>query len=65
MGCRQDMLETEIFEQNGLTGTLGGSDPRQCAVLLAGLPGEVAAAMSRRLAIEGVERERILFCDYF
>ena len=60
----QDALEREIFGERGLTGTLEGSDPQECAVLMAGLPGEVAAAMSRRLAIDGVSRERILFCDF-
>lgn len=61
----QDALEREIFGEQGLGGTVEGSDPRECAVLLAGLPGEVAAALSRRLAIDGVSRERISFCDYF
>lgn len=60
----QDALEREIFGDQGLRETLEGSDPRECAVLFAGLPGEVAAALSRRLAIDGVSRERILFCEF-
>ena len=27
--------------------------------------GEVVAAISRRLVMEGVARERVLFCDFF
>ena len=32
-------------------------------MLLSGLTGEVKAAISRRLTIDGVARERILFAD--
>lgn len=27
--------------------------------------GEVVAALSRRLVMEGIARERVLFCDFF
>lgn len=48
----------------GLMGSVGG-DPRDCTVLVAGLPGEAAAALSRALTAEGVAGERVLFCDFF
>lgn len=48
----------------GLMGAVGG-DPRDCTVLVAGLPGDAAAALSRALTAEGVAGERILFCDFF
>ena len=61
----QDGLLTAIFgHTNGLQGTVGG-DPREAAVLMSGLPGPVTAVLSRKLTVAGVERERILFCDYF
>ena len=44
-------------------GTLGG-DPRDCAVLMSGLPGPVTATLTRRLTLEGITRERVLFCDF-
>ncbi|BDA47799.1 hypothetical protein COCOBI_11-0560 [Coccomyxa sp. Obi] len=50
--------------QQGLMGAVGG-DPRDCTVLVAGLPGDAAAALSRALTAEGVAGERILFCDFF
>ena len=60
----QDELENAIFcGEQGLAGALGG-DPRECAVLVSGLPSSVVAAITRRLTLEGVTRERILFCDF-
>ena len=60
----QDGLEQAIFgSKQGLMGSLGG-DPRDCAVLISGLPGSVTAALTRRLTLEGITRERILFCDF-
>lgn len=40
------------------------------AIVFQGLPvhscaGEVVASLSRRLVMEGVARERVLFCDFF
>ena len=35
----------------------------ECAVLLSGLAGDEKAAISRRLTIDGVARERILLTD--
>ncbi|KAK9802950.1 hypothetical protein WJX72_006330 [[Myrmecia] bisecta] len=61
----KDGLEEAIFgAEAGLAATMGGN-PRECAVLLSGLPGDVAAGITRRLGIEGVAKERILFCDFF
>lgn len=60
----QDELEQAIFgSEQGLMGSFGG-DPRDCAVLMSGLPGPVSATLSRRLTLEGITRERILFCDF-
>ncbi|DBB01404.1 TPA: hypothetical protein ACH3X1_000070 [Trebouxia sp. C0004] len=60
----QDVLEQAIFgDEQGLMGSLGG-DPRDCAVLISGLPGPVTATLTRRLTLEGITRERILFCDF-
>ena len=60
----QDELEQAIFgDEQGLMGSLGG-DPRDCAVLISGLPGPVTATLTRRLTLEGITRERILFCDF-
>lgn len=49
--------------EQGLSGTVGG-DPREAAALLSGLPGSVAAAISKELTSRGVDGERVLFCDY-
>ena len=63
------LLDEALFrpEHGGLAGALavGGADPRRAAVLLAGVPGELAAALTRRLTHAGVSSERILVCDYF
>ncbi len=60
----QDELEQAVFgDEQGLMGSLGG-DPRDCAVLISGLPGPVTATLTRRLTLEGITRERILFCDF-
>lgn len=61
----QDGLLTAIFgHDNSLHGTVGG-DPQEATVLMSGLPGAVVAVLSRKLTALGIERERILFCDYF
>jgi hypothetical protein len=61
----QEVVSQEILERpQGLMGAVGG-DPRDCSVLVAGLPGETAAALSKALTAEGVVGERILFCDFF
>ena len=60
----QDQLEQAIFgHPQGLMGILGG-DPRDCAVLMSGLPGPVTASLTRLLTLDGVTRERVLFCDF-
>ena len=64
MSAVQDELEQAIFgNEQGLMGSLAG-DPRDCAVLMSGLPGSVTAVLTRRLTLEGITRERILFCDF-
>ena len=64
VGRMQERLVESIFgREQGLMGTVGG-DPRDAAVLMSGLPGSVAAAVSRRMTAEGIERERVLICDY-
>ncbi|DBA66220.1 TPA: hypothetical protein ACH3X2_002595 [Trebouxia sp. C0005] len=60
----QDELEQAVFgDEQGFMGSLGG-DPRDCAVLISGLPGPVTATLTRRLTLEGITRERVLFCDF-
>ena len=64
VSAMQDELEQAIFgSEQGLMGSLGG-DPRDCAVLMSGLPGSVTATLTRRLTLEGITQERILFCDF-
>lgn len=63
--CVQDAVKHAVFEgPQGLMGAVGG-DPRDCTVLVSGLPGGGAAALSKSLTAEGVAGERILFCDFF
>lgn len=45
-------------------GAVGG-DPRDCTVLVSGLPGRTAAELSKQLTTGGVDGERILFCEFF
>lgn len=57
-------LEGALFGgEGGLRGALG-CDPRDAAVLLSGLPGELAAHLTRRLTHAGVAGKRILFADF-
>lgn len=44
---------------------MASGDPREAAVLLSGVPSDVAAHLSRRLAAAGVSSERLLVCDFF
>jgi hypothetical protein len=61
----QEAVEQAVFNRpQGLMGAVGG-DPRDCTVLVAGLPGEAAACLTKRLSAEGVAGERVLFCDFF
>lgn len=60
----QEMLEGEIFHrEHGIHGTLGG-DPREAAVMMAGLPGDVAGHLTKKLTQAGVH-EWCLFADFF
>ena len=47
-----------------MMGAVGG-DPRDCTVLVSGLPGRTAAELSKQLTAGGVDGERILFCEFF
>ena len=61
----QETVRSAIFEESqGLMGAVGG-DPRDCTVLVSGLPGRTAAELSKQLTASGVAGERILFCDFF
>ena len=53
-----------IREDGGLAG-LTGSNVKEAALLLSGLPGDIVSEVSRELTREGIERERIMFCEYF
>lgn len=64
-GHAQEAVRQAVFERlQGLMGAVGG-DPRDCTVLVSGLPGEAAAQLTKRLSSEGVSGERVLFCDFF
>ncbi|KAG7667718.1 hypothetical protein NADE_002642 [Nannochloris sp. 'desiccata'] len=61
-----EALEIALFGgERGLVGALGGADPREAAVVMSGVPGDVAAHLTRRLTHGGVQSERLLFCDFF
>ena len=61
----QEAIRSAVFEgPQGLMGAVGG-DPRDCTVLVAGLPGRAAAELSKQLAADGVGGERVLFCELF
>lgn len=61
-----EALEVALFGgERGLVGALGGGDPREAAVVMSGVPGDVAAHLTRRLTHGGVQSERLLFCDFF
>ncbi|GAB4816983.1 hypothetical protein N2152v2_004029 [Parachlorella kessleri] len=60
-------LEQALFHsssgEHGLRGLLG-CEPRDAAVLMSGVPGELAAQITRRLTQAGVPGERVMFCEY-
>lgn len=57
-------LERALFEkEHGLVETLGGGLPTDAAVVMAGLPGDVAGHLTRRLTHAGVQSERLLVSD--
>ena len=60
-------LEQALFHsgggEHGLRGLLG-CEPRDAAVLMSGVPGELAAAITRRLTQAGLPGERVMFCEY-
>ena len=61
----QETIRSAIFDgPQGLMGAVGG-DPRDCTVLVSGLPGRTAAELSKQLTAGGVDGERILFCEFF
>ena len=59
----QVALERAVFGDDQPSGSHSW-DAAECSVLLSGLAGEVSSALSRRLTLDGVARERILFCDF-
>lgn len=59
------LLDQGLFlHEHGLQGAIGGR-PAECTVLLAGLSGDLANAVSKELTYKGVAWERLLFCDFF
>lgn len=61
-----EALEIALFGgERGLLGALGGGSPSEAVVVMSGVPGDVAAHMTRRLTHAGVQSERLLFCDFF
>lgn len=55
----------EALAQDGGLQAMAGKDPGEAALLMSGLPGPVVAAVSRHLTTHGIERERLIFCDFF
>ena len=61
-----EALEIALFGgEKGLVGALSNGSPSEAVVVMSGVPGEVAAHMTRRLTHAGVQSERLLFCDFF
>ena len=61
-----DAIEEAVFGgERGLVGALRGGDPNEAAVVMSGVPGDVAAHLTRRFTHAGVSSERLLFCDFF
>lgn len=61
----KECLDAVVFgASGGLAATVGGA-PKEAAVLVSGLPGDVAAWLTKRLTSEGVDGERIMYNDYF
>lgn len=61
----QEVLEEAMFHgPHGLVGAIG-QRPEEAAVMLSGVPGDVAAHLTRKLTHAGVASERLLFCDFF
>jgi hypothetical protein len=60
----EQALEQAIFHQeHGLRSVLG-CDPRDAVVLMSGVPGDVAAHLTRKFTHAGVAGDKILYCDY-
>lgn len=59
---RQAMNAALLVRAPSRCGRVPRGLPGCCA---GGLPGELLATLSRRLVIEGVARERVLFCEMF
>lgn len=60
----QSAILGALAKDGGLEGMTAGK-PSEAALLMSGLPGPVTAAVSRHLTLSGIERERVIFCDYF
>lgn len=61
----EQLLEHAVFGgEHGLAGVLGGAHARDAAVLMSGLEGEAAAAITRALTHHGIPSERIMICEY-
>lgn len=58
-----ELLEKALFHgEHGLVGAVGG-DPEDVAVVFSGVPGDVAAHLTRKLTHAGVSSERLLVVD--
>jgi hypothetical protein len=57
-------LERALFgKEHGLVETFGGGLPADAAVVMSGVPGDVAGHLTRRLTHAGVQSERLLVSD--
>jgi len=59
----KDAIEEIIFDGGNLAKTLKGASPRTSAFLIGGLPPSIVMAVTRRLKIERVPQEGMLFCE--
>lgn len=60
----QSSIMKAIREGGGLA-DMTGNNVKEAALLLSGLPGDIVSEASRELTLDGIERERIMFCEYF
>lgn len=58
-------LEQALFSGKAGLADAVGCKPKDCTVLMSGIPGDVAIGISRLLSEQGIQKERILFCDFF
>jgi len=59
-----ELLEKTLFLREGGFSSIAGP-ASDVVVVLAGMPGDLASQVTKRLTAKGVPHERMLFCDFF